>query len=149
LCARIPDLPRNPRGGRPRTDKHKALAGIFWLLEHGAKWKDLPRRFGSKSVVHQAFQRWVREGVFERLLQEAGQLVEERGEYRLYECFPDAAFCPARGGGDGIGRTKVGKRVKILIAVDARGLPIAVQSCSARPHESTLAQGLFDFMVAR
>ncbi|MGA4644833.1 hypothetical protein [Limisphaera sp. 4302-co] len=80
-----------------------------------------------------AFQRWGREGVFERLLQEAGQLVEEHGEYRLYEGFPDAAFCPARGGGDGIGRTKVGKGVKILIAVDARGLPIAVQSCSARP----------------
>ncbi|MGA4644939.1 transposase [Limisphaera sp. 4302-co] len=81
--ARIPDPPENPRGGRPRTDKREAPAGIFWLLDNGAKWKDLPRRFGSKSAVHQAFQRWGREGVFERLLQEAGQLVEERGEYRL------------------------------------------------------------------
>ena len=119
------------------------------MLDNGAKWKDLPREFGSKSAVHRFFQRLVREGVFERLLQEAGQLVEERGEYRLYECFLDAAFCPARGGGDGIGRTKVGKGVKILIAVDARGLPIAVQSCSAQPHESTLAQGLFDFMLTK
>ena len=118
-------------------------------MENGAEGKDLPRQFGSQSAVYRFFERLVREGVFERLLQEAGQLVEERGEYRAYECFLDAAFCPARGGGDGIGRTKVGKGVKILVAVDARGLPIAVQSCSARPHESTLAQGLFDFMVAR
>ncbi|MGA4645064.1 IS5 family transposase [Limisphaera sp. 4302-co] len=147
--ARIPDPPKNCKGCRPRTGKRKALAGSFWLLANGAKWKDLPRQFGTKSAVHRFFQRLVREGVFERLLQEAGQLVEERGEYRLYECFPDAAFCPARGGGDGIGRTKVGKGVKILIAVDARGLPIAVQSCSARPHESTLAQGWFDLMLTK
>ncbi|MGA4643826.1 hypothetical protein [Limisphaera sp. 4302-co] len=82
-------------------------------------------------------------------MQEAGQLVEERGEYGLYDCFLDAAFCPARGGGDGIGRTKAGKGVKIPIAVDARVLPIAVQSCSARLHESTLAQGVFDFMLTQ
>ena len=70
FCARIPDPPRNPRGGRPRTDKRKALAGIFWLPDNGAKWKDLPREFGSKSAVHRFFRRLVREGVFERLLQE-------------------------------------------------------------------------------
>ena len=151
FCARIPVPPKNIKGGRPRTDrrKRKALAGGFRLLDNGGRCKDLPRQFGSKSAGHRFFQRLVREGVLERLLQEAGQLVEEHGEYRLYECFPDAAFCPARGGGDGIGRTKVGKGVKILIAVEARGLPIAVQSCSARPHESTLAQGWFDFMLTK
>jgi len=99
--------------------------------------------------VHRFFQRLVREGVFERLSQETRQLVEQQGEYRLCECFLDAAFSPARGGGDGIGRTKVGKGVKILIAVDARGWPIAVQSCPARPHESTLVQGLFDFILTK
>jgi len=72
LYARIPDPPTNPRGGRCRTDKRKALAGIFWLPDNGAEWKDLPREFGSKSAVHRLFQRLVREGVFERLLQEGG-----------------------------------------------------------------------------
>ncbi|MGA4645673.1 transposase, partial [Limisphaera sp. 4302-co] len=52
FCARIADPPKNPGDGRPRTDKRKAVAGIFRLLDHGAKWKDLPRRFGSKSAVH-------------------------------------------------------------------------------------------------
>jgi len=37
FCARIPDPPKNPKGGRPRTDERKALAGIFWLLDNGAK----------------------------------------------------------------------------------------------------------------
>jgi transposase len=33
----------NPKGGRPATDKRAALRGIFWILDNGAKWKDLSR----------------------------------------------------------------------------------------------------------
>lgn len=147
LCERIPDAPVSPKGGRPAMAKRDAVRGIFWILDNGAKWKDLPRRFGSKSAVHRWFSIWVRGGVFEGLMREAGRLVEERGGYRLYECFIDATFSKAKGGGDGIGATKVGKGVKIMVLVDARGLPVAVDTASARPHESKLVQGLFDFML--
>jgi transposase len=123
------------------------LRGIFWMLDNGAKWKDLPAEFGSKSTVHRWFQTWVREGVFEAIMRDAGRVVEERGEYRLYECFVDGTFSKARGGGDGIGCTKAGKGVKIMVLVDARGLPVAVDTMSASPHESTLVQHLFDFML--
>ena len=78
--------------------------------------------------------------MFEKLLRSAGRLVEERGGYRLYECFIDATFSKAKGGGDGIGVTRVGKGVKIMVLVDARGLPVAVDTAPAGPHESTLAQ---------
>jgi len=147
LAAQIPDHPRSPKGGRPPADKRKVLGGIFWMLDNGAKWKDLPRRFGSRSTVHRWFQRWVRQGVFERIMQRAGRLVERRGRYRLYECFIDATFSKARGGGDGIGCTKVGKGVKILLLVDARGLPVAIDTAPANGHESRLVQRLFDFML--
>jgi transposase len=147
LAARIPDPPRSPFGGRPPVDKHKAIQGIFWILDNGAKWKDLPAEFGSKSSVHRWFQRWVRDGVFEAIMRDAGRLVEERGAYKLYECFIDGTFSKARGGGDGIGCTRVGKGVKIMVLVDAKGLPVAVDTLSAAPHECTLVQGLFDFML--
>jgi transposase len=147
LIARIPDSPRNPLGGRPAVDKRQVLRGIFWMLDNGAKWKDLPAEFGSKSTVHRWFQTWVREGVFEAIMRDAGRFVEERGEYRLYECFVDGTFCKARGGGDGIGCTKAGKGVKIMVLVDAKGLPVAVDTMSASPHESQLVQHLFDFML--
>ena len=147
ICERVPDAPRSPLGGRPPTDKRLAVAGIFWILDNGAKWKDLPREFGSKSAVHRCFKRWVEAGVFERIMRDAGRLVEERGEYRLYECFIDGTFSKAKGGGDGIGCTKAGKGVKIMVLVDARGLPVAVETCSASPHESKLVQQLFDWML--
>jgi transposase len=147
LIARIPDPPRSPLGGRPQVDKRRVLRGIFWMLDNGAKWKDLPSEFGSKSTVHRWFQTWVRAGVFETIMRDAGRMVEERGAYRLYECFVDGTFSKARGGGDGIGCTKAGKGVKIMVLVDARGLPVAVDTMSASPHESTLVQQLFDFML--
>ena len=147
LCARIPDASVSPKGGRPAMNKRDAVRGIFWILDNGAKWKDLPRRFGSKSAVHRWFTTWVNAGVFEALMREAGRVVEERGGYRLYECFIDATFSKAKGGGDGIGVTKAGKGVKIMVLVDARGLPVAVDCASATPHESKLVQGLFEFML--
>ena len=82
-------------------------------------------------------------------MRDAGRLVEERGLYKLYECFADGTFSKARGGGDGIGCTRVGKGVKIMVLVDARGLPVAVDTISAAPHECTLVQGLFDFMLTQ
>jgi transposase len=147
LVERLPEPPRNPLGGRPTADQRKVIQGIFWILDNGAKWKDLPAQFGSKSTVHRWFQKWVREGVFETIMRDAGHLVEQRGVYKLYECFVDGTFSKARGGGDGIGCTKAGKGVKIMVLVDARGLPVAVDTCSASPHESKLVQGLFDFML--
>ena len=147
VCDRLPDSPRDPRGGRPPADKRRVVSGIFWILDNGAKWKDLPLEFGSKSTAHRWFKKWVQDGVFEKLMRDAGQLVEARGEYRLYECFIDATFSKAKGGGDGVGLTKAGKGVKIMVLVDARGLPVAVDTASANHAENRLVQQLFSFML--
>ena len=40
------------------------------------------------------------------------------------------------------------KGVKIMIMVEANGLPLAVNTGSASPHESTLVEPLFDFMIS-
>jgi transposase len=144
---RLPKPERSPLGGRPPADIRRTVAGIFWMLDNGAKWKDLPSEFGSKSTVHRWFKTWVEAGAFELLMRQAGKLVDERGGYRLYECFIDATFSKAKGGGDGIGCTKAGKGVKIMILVDATGLPVAVDTAPANRHESRLVQRLFDFML--
>ena len=79
----------------------------------------------------------------------AGRCVEDTGRFRLYECFIDGTFAKAKGGGDGIGCTRVGKGVKIMILVDAKGLPVAACSTPANPAESHLIQQLFAFMIVQ
>lgn len=80
-------------------------------------------------------------------MREAGRLVEDRGEYRLYECSIDATFSKVKSGGDGVGLTQAGKGVNIMVLVDARGLPVAVDCASATQRESRLVQDLFAFML--
>ena len=80
-------------------------------------------------------------------MRRAGRCVERHAGFKLYECFVDATFSKARQGGDGIGLTRVGKGVKIMLLVDAQGRPVSAYTAEAGPAESHLVQGLFDFMV--
>ncbi|MGD8453319.1 MAG: transposase [Phycisphaerae bacterium] len=72
LAERIPDHELSPKGGRPPVDTHEVMQGIFWILDNGAKWKDLPRKFGSKNTVHRWFQIWTDAGVFKQIMCDAG-----------------------------------------------------------------------------
>jgi len=83
LCEKIKDHPVSAKGGRPCADKRNVLQCIFWILDNGAKWKDLPSRFGSKSTVHRWFRKWAQEAVFDQLMAEAGALVEQRAGFKL------------------------------------------------------------------
>ena len=77
LVARLPAAPVSPKRDRSSLDKAKALRGIFWILDNGAKWKNLTREFGSKSAVHRYFQCWVWADMFERILRDTGCVVED------------------------------------------------------------------------
>jgi transposase len=65
--------------GRPRTPDRPLLNGVLWVLRTGAQWKEMPRRFGAKSTVHDRFQEWVQTGAMARawplLLAEYDELV--------------------------------------------------------------------------
>jgi putative transposase len=63
----IPPEPPKPKGGRPRMEERKALDAIFYLLRTGCQWKALPRCLGASSTVHERYQQWVEQGVFERI----------------------------------------------------------------------------------
>ena len=51
---------------------------------------------------------------------------------------------PGKKGGAGVGKTKRGKGTKIMGLADAEGLPLAVDACSASPHEVTLVDATLD-----
>ena len=63
------------------------------------------------------------------------------------ECFIDATFVMAKGGGAEIGPTKRGKGMKIMAIVDRHGLPLSVSTHAANHHEVRLVQLCFDFYM--
>ena len=60
----------NYRTGRPRADNRAVLNAIWVILWSGSQWKAIERHwFGvSSSVIHERFQTWGRQGIFEEIL---------------------------------------------------------------------------------
>jgi hypothetical protein len=75
------------------------LEGVLWILRTGARWQDLPPRYGPYQTAQRRFQQWVRSGVMEKLLLTLAQHLKEAGGLDLKECFVDGTFVPAKKGG--------------------------------------------------
>ena len=58
-----PMLPNKPRGV-PRVNDRRVLNAIFWVLQSGAPWRDLPVNFGPYTTCYNRFVRWRRAGVW-------------------------------------------------------------------------------------
>ena len=73
-----PLLPVQRRGGR--WQEHRTvLNGIFWVLNSGAQWRDMPERYGRWQTVYGRYRRWVREGLFDALLKKLHVRLDEEG----------------------------------------------------------------------
>ena len=62
-------LPPRSARGRPRRNLRQVLNAIFWLLRTGAPWRDLPDRYGPWQSAYHWFNRWRRDGTWDRMLQ--------------------------------------------------------------------------------
>lgn len=94
-----PLLPAPKRMGRPRADDRRTLNGILWVLRTGARWKDLPREYGSSSTCHRRLQQWQTEGVWERMWLAFLSALNEKGKLDWSRAFLDGTFVPAKKGG--------------------------------------------------
>ena len=99
---RIEPLVQKPpsldKRGPKRKDPRQILEGVLWILKTGAQWSELPHKYGTYQTVHRRYQEWIRQGVFEVILRELAQDMEERGKLSLNECFIDGTFASAKKG---------------------------------------------------
>jgi transposase len=135
------------RAGRKPIAARKVLEAVLWILNTGAQWHMLPQCYPNYKTVHRRFQQWCRDEVLRSILTDLANHLRERGEVDESECFIDATFASAKGGGDEIGKTRRGKGVKIMAIVDRHGLPLAVSTHAANHHEVTLVQLSFEFYM--
>jgi transposase len=135
------------RPGRKPVPTRRVLEAVLWILNTGAQWHMLPQCYPNYKTVHRRFQRWCEQEVLRAILCALANELREQGGLDESECFVDAMFSPAKGGGAGIGPTKRGKGVKIMGIVDRHGLPVAASIHAANYHEVTLVQLTFDFYM--
>lgn len=135
------------RPGRKPIATRKVLDAVLWILNTGAQWHMLPQCYPNYKTVHRRFQHWCRNEILRAVLTDLANTLRDEGSIDESECFIDATFASAKGGGDAIGKTKRGKGVKIMAIVDRHGLPLAVSTHAANHHEVTLVQLSFDFYM--
>jgi putative transposase len=149
-----PEIPAPRPGGRPRkTDMREVLDAIFYLTHEGCTWRALPHDFPPWRTVYNYFDRWKRDGTWDRIIgplrvrlrKAAGRPLSPR-----VACI-DSQSVKTAYGGEEVG-TDGGKKVrgrKRHIVVDTMGLLLAVVVTAANIDDAKAAQELFAKMPSR
>ena len=111
-----PHLPGQAgKWGGVAQDNRRFINAVLWILRTGAPWRDLPPAYGGWKNTHRRFCRWRDGGVWEALLERL--IVEPDFEWLMI----DASHCKvhphavgARGGNQGVGRTKGGSTPRYI-----------------------------------
>jgi hypothetical protein len=94
----LPELKRNPKGGRPPIDNRLILEGILWILRTGARWQDLPDQYPSPSTCWRRLRLWEDQGVWLDIWRKFLSMLDEDGLLDWEVAFIDGIFAPAKKG---------------------------------------------------
>ena len=53
--------------GVTAKDNRQFVNGVMWILRSGARWRDLPERYGDWKNTHRRFSRWATSSVWEKV----------------------------------------------------------------------------------
>jgi transposase len=77
LAPFFPPRPRQ-RGGQWKDDR-LMLNGIFWRLNTGAPWRDLPDRYGPWQTVYDRFAKLRKSGLLDRIIERLQLRLNDQG----------------------------------------------------------------------
>jgi len=124
--------------GRPEWSPRKTLEGVFFILTTGAQWRFLPREYGFKSTVHGKFRKWVKMGVFNKIMNKAKSFYiksnRRLGNWAAIDTSHSKAPFANWAGKNPTDRRKHG--IKKSIIVDINGAPLAVIVGPSNKHDS-------------
>ena len=140
---------RTRHGGSPPLPFRTILNGIFYLLKTGCQWDMIPKCYGSKSTIHEHFQRWVSAGVFDEIfrldLKEYEEIKGIAWDWQSMDGSLVQAPTRQKGGAcaseECLGRNPTDRGrsgTKIHILVDGQGIPLGTKVVGANVHDSRL-----------
>jgi transposase len=154
LKKQLPKPPKVRGPGRPPVDNRNAIDGIWHVLWTGCQWKSIQKEWFqvSSSVLHERFQTWQQQGIFEELFKAIVKYYARECGIRWKWQSIDSMVSPAPLGGAKTGRnpTDRGKSgSKIHLLVDQLGAPIAIWITGANEHDKWSADDLIVHIVAK
>ena len=87
-----------PKGGRPRADDRACMEGILWVLRTGARWRDVPPKYGSATTCWRRLGEWEKAEVWLSLWRAFLKDLDEAAQLDWSEAFMDGTFAPAKKG---------------------------------------------------
>ena len=91
--------------GRHAVDDRLFVYGVLWVLRSGARWSDLPARYGKYKTVHRRFSRWAHAGVWEKVF--AALLKDPSNDHVMLDASLVKAHQQAATGKKGATKTKL------------------------------------------
>lgn len=154
LKKHLPKQPQVRKPGRPPVNNRDVLDGLWYILWTGCQWKSIQKEWFNvySSVLHERFQSWRSNGLFEILF-------NKMVKYYARECkigwkwqSVDSMMSASPLGGSKTGknptdRGKLGSKIHLL--VDERGAPLAIYITGANEHDKWSADDLIVHIVAR
>ena len=139
---------RKRSGGSKPLAQRTVLAGSLYKCRTGCQWAMLPACYGSKSTVHEHFQRWNKPASWRRFfasfLLNMGKRSASTPNGRLWTapcCKPRRALKKPATEGLGRNPTDRGRSGgKIHLHVDGQGIPLGVTVTGANVHDSRLIE---------
>lgn len=65
-----PFVPGGRKGKRgPRSDGRKFINGLLWLTRSGARWRDIPSKYGKYQTIKRRYYRWLDLGIIDDIFQ--------------------------------------------------------------------------------
>ena len=98
------------RRGRPFRSAREVLDGVLWVLRTGAQWNEMPKKFPPYQTCHRRYQKWVEDGLMERVLRTLAEDLRGRGKLDLTEAYIDCTHAGAKKGGLSLERLDAARR---------------------------------------
>ena len=130
--------------GRPALDPRIVFNAILWMLASGARWRDLPTRYGNWNSIYHKFRQWCESGLFESLLHLVNADVTHSSLLEI-----DSTFCKVHQSAcstlkdQAIGVSRGGKNTKVHVLINERMQLLNVILTGGNIHDSEPAIELF------
>lgn len=88
----IQDLVDRPKKhtGRPLRDDRELMNGMFWILCSGARWRDLPERYGPWQTVYDRYRSFRDDATLDRILERLQLRLNDEGLIDLETWYVDS-----------------------------------------------------------